>query len=205
MRTTEYRTVVAGVDGSQHALLAVRWAAVEASRRGVPLRLLNAFAWPVGDRVGDAFLGVDYRRLLHRAAGEHLAAAARVAADVAPGLPVEQVVRQGFPVPMLRAASARAGLLVLGGRGVGGFAGLTAGSVAEHVVLCADCPVVVVRESAPGATPSRDAPIVLGVDGSEAGEVAVAFAFDAAARWRVSVVAVHACSDTTLDPRLEAV
>jgi nucleotide-binding universal stress UspA family protein len=154
--------------------------------------------------VGDPYLGVDYRRLLERTAREHLAAAARAVADVAPGLEVEQVAVQGFPVPALQAASTAAGLLVLGGRGSGGFAGLTTGSVAEHLVVSADCPVVAVQESAPGRTAPRDEPILLGVDGSPVEEGAIAFAFDAAARWRVPLVAVHAWSDMMLDPLLEA-
>jgi nucleotide-binding universal stress UspA family protein len=204
MQTAGTRPVVAGVDGSEHALLAARWAAAEASRRGVPLQLVSAFAWPSGGRVGDRFLGVDYRGLLRRAARDQVAAAARAVADVAPGLEVEQVAVEGFPVPALQAASARAGLLVLGGRGAGGFAALTAGSVAEHLVARAECPVVVVRESAPGLTAPRDEPIVVGIDGSPAGEGAIAFAFDTAARWRVPLIAVHAWCDMLLDPVLEA-
>ena len=37
-------TVLVGVDGSNNALRAVRWAAAEAHRRMLPLRLVHAFA-----------------------------------------------------------------------------------------------------------------------------------------------------------------
>ena len=39
------RPVVVGVDGSDSALAAVRWAAVEADRRQAPLRVVTAFSW----------------------------------------------------------------------------------------------------------------------------------------------------------------
>ena len=64
----------------------------------------------------------------------------------------------------------------------------------------AECPVVVVREPGPAAS---DMPVVLGVDGSSV-EAAVAFAFDAAARRQVPLVAVHAWRDLMIDPGLEA-
>lgn len=46
-RRSGRRTVVAGVDGSPEARRAVRWAAAEAARREVPLRLVTAFPWCV--------------------------------------------------------------------------------------------------------------------------------------------------------------
>jgi nucleotide-binding universal stress UspA family protein len=47
------RAVVAGVDGSECGLQAVRWAAAEAARRHLPLRLVSAHAWPSGGLVGE--------------------------------------------------------------------------------------------------------------------------------------------------------
>ena len=110
------RAVVAGVDGSECALQAVRWAVVEAARRRVPLRLVSAYAWPECDPDGDRLLGEHYRRLLHTAAGEHLAAAAQAVKLLRPAVEVEQVATQGFAVAVLQAESARAAVLVLGNR-----------------------------------------------------------------------------------------
>ena len=43
------RPVVVGVDGSASAYRAVEWAAGEAHRRGVGLRLVRAFSWTTAD------------------------------------------------------------------------------------------------------------------------------------------------------------
>ncbi|HWI00152.1 MAG TPA: universal stress protein [Propionibacteriaceae bacterium] len=65
----------------------------------------------------------------------------------------------------------------------------------------AACPVVVVRgQNWTGAT----RPVVVGVDGTEVNEAAIAFAFRAAADRDVSLVAVHSWWDTFLDPGLDA-
>jgi nucleotide-binding universal stress UspA family protein len=55
---------------------------------------------------------------------------------------------EGHPATRLIEASAGADLLVVGSRGHGAFAGMLLGSVSEHCVAHASCPVVVVRHSA---------------------------------------------------------
>jgi nucleotide-binding universal stress UspA family protein len=87
---------------------------------------------------------------------------------------------------VLVGCSAEAGLVVVGHRGTGGFAGLLAGSVALHTAAHALCPVVVVR----GTEAAPDAPVVVGVDGSPESREATEFAFAAAARRGVPLVAV---------------
>ncbi len=51
------RTVVVGIDGSEEALRAVRWAVPEARRRRATLRLVTAFAWTDDRMVGWPGLG----------------------------------------------------------------------------------------------------------------------------------------------------
>ena len=62
-----------------------------------------------------------------------------------PALPVESELKQGHPRQVLVDSSADADLLVVGSRGLGGFAGMLLGSVSDHCARHAKCPVVIVR------------------------------------------------------------
>ena len=193
------RTVVAGVDGSECSLQAVRWAAAEASRRQLPLRLVAAHAWPSGGLIGDPGLGVDYRAVLRDVVLGHLATAAADARQIAPELEIEQVEVTGYPAPVLLGESAHAEIVVLGDRGLGGFTGLLIGSVSVEVTAHASCPVIVVRGPEPDRTMPRPEPVVVGVDGSPTSEAATAFAFEAASLRGVPLVAVHVWRDVLVD------
>ena len=72
---------------------------------------------------------------------------------------VHRHVVQGHPAQALIDQAAGADLLVVGCRGHGGFTGMLLGSVSQHVVAHAPCPVLVVRgERLPGAPePAGDA------------------------------------------------
>jgi len=190
------RPVVVGVDGSASAYRAVEWAAGEAHRRGVGLRLVRAFSWTTADhptgwvaRYRDEMLDVSRRQV---------ARAVRIAADTRPDVEAESQVAIGAPSEVLSSEARRAQLLVLGDRGLGEVAGLVLGSVAVSLAARGACPVVVVRGERAGA----DGPVVVGVDGSPVSEAALAFAFDAAAARGVDLVAVHAWSPTAIDEEL---
>ena len=81
-----------------------------------------------------------------------------------------------------------AAMVVVGLRGRGGFPGMNIGSVAYQVAAHATVPVVVV-----GPEPGADAKpeVVVGTDGSECSQHALAAAFDAAASRGVAVHAVR--------------
>jgi len=190
------RTVVVGVDGSDSALDAVRWAACEAVRRRAVLRLVNACDWPRGGFVGDPGLG-DFHGLLVAAARDLVAAAAATARAAAPGVEVAEQVLIGAAVPVLRTQSRRAELVVLGSRGLGGVTGLLVGSVAVGLAAQSQCPVIMVGHPVSG---QDRRPVVVGVDGSPLSEAAVAFAFEAAAARTVRLVAVHTWWDSMIDP-----
>ncbi|MFR9775407.1 universal stress protein [Micromonospora sp. MS34] len=179
--------VLVGVDGSAIALDAVRSAARSAALRRRPLRIVHAFIWPLmGVPVGPDPSGPPTGGLRHQAE-RYVAEAVAEAGKVAPDVPVTGAVVDGAPVPVLLDEARDAALLVLGNRGLGGFAGLLIGSVTVQVSARAQCPVLVVR-----GEPHADGPVVVGVDGSECSTEAVGFAFDEAA-WRgAALVAVHA-------------
>ncbi|MFJ9609045.1 universal stress protein [Kitasatospora sp. NPDC101176] len=63
----------------------------------------------------------------------------------APEVEVRQHVVQAHPATALLTAAADAQLLVVGNRGHGGFTEALLGSVSQHCVHHAHCPVVVVR------------------------------------------------------------
>jgi nucleotide-binding universal stress UspA family protein len=187
--------VVVGIDGSPSALDAARWAAREAARRRTMLQLIGAFGWLETRHLHDQGLGVRFRETMLSRTREEVSAAAEAAAEAAPGVEISERVIDGFPVPLLLAESRRAGLVVLGDRGLGGFTGLLVGSVAIGLAARAECPVVVVR----GGRSADTGPVVVGVDGSPVSEAALAFAFEAAAARQADLVAVHAWRDTVFE------
>ena len=60
-------------------------------------------------------------------------------------LDVEARAVHGAPAAVLLEAAANASMLVVGARGVGGFAGLALGSVSQQVLRHAPCTVIVAR------------------------------------------------------------
>lgn len=188
--------VVVGYDGSEHASIAVDWAAAEAASRGLPLSLVAATTIPLeGMRFGGSVLSPSaIDDLLER-----LQVATQARADESrmahPGLEVEVKVALGSPASVLIEASANAALVVLGSRGMGGFRGLLVGSVGVQVASSAACPVVVIRKLPDPAAHT----IVVGVDGSDLSLAALDFAFDMADRRGWSVRAVHAWEVPTYD------
>ncbi len=102
------RPVVVGVDGSGSALDAVRWAARDAARLGVPVRLVHAY--PRSDRDYPALsMNADQIRAELRAWGaDRLRAAEAVARETAPGVTVELRLHEGDPRVVLRRESEHA-------------------------------------------------------------------------------------------------
>ncbi|MCX4472303.1 universal stress protein [Micromonospora sp. NBC_01655] len=187
MNAANGAAVVVGVDGSEPALRAVRLAAREATRRGRTLRVVHGFIWPLLrvplGPVPDAPPGAGLREQAERL----VAQAVEHAESTAPGLRVTGEIIDGEASAVLVGESPTAALIVLGDRGLGGFAALVVGSVAVQVAAYADCPVLVAR-GAEGA----DGPVVVGVDGSAPARAAVEFAADEAATRGVALRAVHA-------------
>ncbi len=179
--------VVVGVDGSEIALQAVRAAAREAAARRLPLRIVHAFIWPLMRVPLGPAPGAPADGGLRNQAQRYVDEAVAEAGKAAPEVTVDGAVVEGAASGVLLAESRAAALVVLGSRGLGGFAGLLLGSTAVQVSAHADCPVLVVR-----GEPPANGPVVVGVDGSELSRQAVGFAFEEAARRDTELVAVHA-------------
>ena len=189
------RAVVVGVDASEAAARAVRFAADEARRRGTPLRIVHAITW--FDDMSYPYSELDVPDLMNAGARTLLESMLALVSDSVPADRVSTTAVDGHPIDVLVAASQHASLLVIGGRGVGGLAGLLLGSTAHGVVAHAACPVVVLPDDT--AVRARDRrSVVVGVRGREDDEV-LAFAFADAAARGTDLVAVHAWQDVVLD------
>lgn len=134
--------VVVGVDASDEAREALRWAARYAASTGSRLRVVHAWT-PVDEQV--------WIQTMPPPAGRTAVAeeevAKLVADEVDPSVPTEALVLEGHAVKVLTEAAEDASLLVVGGRGHGGFAGLLVGSVTAGCVAHAPCSITVVRHA----------------------------------------------------------
>ena len=102
------------------------------------------------------------------------------------------------PVPTLVDLSKEAQMVVVGRRGQHRLRGVSLGSVSTGMIHHAHCPVAVIGGAAPTGSKKSRRPVVVGVDGSPASELATAIAFDEAS-WRgVDLVAMHAWRDPDL-------
>jgi nucleotide-binding universal stress UspA family protein len=145
-KTEKAPRIVVGVDGSASSLAALRWAIHQAEVTDGTVHAIVAWRLPVS-MTGYGFAPVamsdcsDTEQIAKRALDE------AVSKVVAPGggPPVRSQVVQGFPAQVLLNASVGADLLVLGSRGHGGFSGALLGSVGQHCVRHAPCPVVIIR------------------------------------------------------------
>lgn len=180
------KRVVAGVDGSDEALEAVREATRDAARRGCGLKLVHAFVWPeLRVNVNPPEGGPPEAGLRHEAE-RFLSAAASVAAQTDPRVPITTEMVPGAPVKVLLHQAHEAEVIVIGDRGLGGFSGLIVGSTAVQLATHSPVPVLVVKGEV-----RKTGPVVLGVDGSPESAPAVAAGFAEAELRRAPLVAVH--------------
>ncbi|MDV6307343.1 universal stress protein [Gordonia amicalis] len=180
--------IVVGVDGSDCALMAVRWAAGAAVREKRHLRLLSAVGiLPGAYAPAPTMTSPAVVEAMHAGAARAIDAATQVAADVAPNVDVEGKTVSGSATLALRHASTWAHMLVIGRRGLGGVRGLLFGSVSNDATAHAECPVVVVGGPAP-----TTGPVVVGVDGSPTSTAAIGHAFRQADLLKTPLLGVHA-------------
>ena len=173
--------ILVGYDGSPDAQAAVRWALDEAGRTGAAVCLAHAAGWTKAERlVPGPGPVLKPREETRREADELVRAAVNDATVALPGVPVHGEVLEGGAASSLRERSAAASLLVLGGRGRGGFTGLLLGSTTATLATHAHCPVVVVRGVDPDSG-TRPGPVLVGVDGSAHAQSALRFAAEQAA------------------------
>ncbi|MFJ3942284.1 universal stress protein [Streptomyces griseoaurantiacus] len=190
--------VTVGLDGSPESLAAARWAADEAGRRGLALRLLHA--WPLlapepgRERAAASSPAASHaadrnywsQRLVHTAEAELRARR--------PGLSVEVALVARDARDALLDAAAEAEMLVVGSRGLEAVESYFLGEVSLPVVARAVRPVVLVRAAPGGGEPapaSSGGPVVVALDPRTPRDEVLDFAFHSAAARSVPLLAVH--------------
>jgi nucleotide-binding universal stress UspA family protein len=133
-------TIVVGVDGSEPSKDALRWAIRQAELTGADV--LAIIAWHLPNTYGQMLPeGLDFEHDARTSLGEII----RDVLGPEPSVKVTAEVAEGSAAAALIEASTGADLLVVGSRGHGAFSGMLLGSVSEHCVSHASCPVVVLR------------------------------------------------------------
>ena len=198
--TTKHYGILVGVDGSSASDAAVSWAAHDAVMRGLPLTLMHvqdpmSRTWSPAERLKEVS---GWQKAEGRGI---LANASKIAHDItkdASQITINGEMQFAAPGPTLVDRSEDAELIVVGTDGRGALTRGLLGSISSGLVRHARCPVVVIRDGEPQAPQLTDAPVLVGVDGSPASELATEIAFDEASRRHVSLIALHAWSNREL-------
>lgn len=189
--------VIVGVDESPAAKVAVHWAAREAELRKIPLTLVHAIS-PEVATWSDARLPAGLARWQRDRGRRLVDDAFKVVEETSQhGGPAEvhSEILSSAAIPTLVDLSKDAEMVVAGCRGSGRWPGRLIGSVSSGLLRYAHCPVAIVHEEDASMSQAGEEPILVGVDGSSASELATAIAFDAASRRSVELVALHAWTD----------
>ncbi|UUU38660.1 universal stress protein [Streptomyces sp. NBC_00162] len=170
------RDIVVGIDPARDWHLSLAWAADEAHRRRLPLRLVLAVPPQHDTHQVDDTPGQMAQR---RAGADRLEQICDWVRDRHPEVNVTGDLLEGFPAPALGGVAGEARLIVLGSRHLSRSAEFfSAGSIVVPVSAQARCPVVVVGDA---EHISQQPPyVVVGIDGSASATAALAFAFDEA-------------------------
>jgi nucleotide-binding universal stress UspA family protein len=179
-------SVVVGVDGSPSGESALRWAMNEARRTLLPLHVVHALENEVVLSSGHQ-LGT---KEAPASSDPIMTAALDVVRATAPELATTPHSVTGFAPTTLIAASKIAGTVVVGSHGRSAIPTALLGSVSQQVAIHSSCPVVIVREDGTRGDP-RSGHIVVGVDGSEASQPAIGYAFAYASSTGKRLTAVH--------------
>ncbi|MEU0754575.1 universal stress protein [Streptomyces albogriseolus] len=175
------RPIVAGVDPDPSKRLALAWAADEADRRRLPLRLVHAQGVPTGGyRSGETRPSwEEWNQALHELGDQVLKEAVAFVRSRHPEVEVSTLLAEGEPAWVLRQEARGAALVVVGSWHLSRRREMSSSSVILPLTAHAPCPVAVVPE--PEHVTQQPAYFVVGVDGSPHAAAAVDVAFEEAA------------------------
>lgn len=184
--------VVVGVDGSEPAIRAARWAGAFADKLAAPLHIVHADPY-LGYNLSDAAAALRAASVAEqqRSSESILHTAEHAVRTDFPAVPITTRRIHRPVVEALCTLSGTAHLIVLGSDDVSVGAALLVGSPTLSVVTHSACPVLVWRGDAHRPNAQR---VVLGVDGSRDSAGAIASAFEFADLFGVGLTAVHTWS-----------
>ncbi|WP_046505885.1 universal stress protein [Streptomyces odonnellii] len=139
--------IVVGVDGSPSSEAALRWALSQAELAGSVVDAVIAWQYPVSYGWPVMVTEAD----LAGWAGKTLSESIARVLDPDGSVDVRRLVLSGDASQVLLDTARGAQLLVVGNRGHGGFTQALLGSVSQHCVHHAECPVVIVRDAQPAS------------------------------------------------------
>lgn len=186
------RAIVVGVDGSEGATGAARWAAAVAGRFHVPLHMVHAMP-SMGHNLTDtvAALRASVMSYQHDCAAIIMREAEDAVRSQFPDLEVTTECTDAPVDEVLIRAGRTARMVVIGSPAVTPTGALFLGSTTLEVATHAACPVVAWRGR--NIVPTA-APVVVGVDESRSSSAALDNAFEFAERMRCKLAAVRAWS-----------
>ena len=193
-----HNSIVVAVDGSPASNAAVSWAAHEAAMRNVPLTVVHAVVTPTATWPPVPYPDSLAVRLEDEGRKEvlHAVGLAEKAMPTDRRVAIKRKLVYSTPALALVDMSDEAEMIVVGSSGRGLLSRAVLGSVSSTVVRHANCPVAVIRDEE--LPDPQQGPVLVGIDGSPASELATAIAFDEAS-WRgVDLMALHAWSDVTM-------
>jgi nucleotide-binding universal stress UspA family protein len=183
--------LIVGIDGSAESEAALTWALEEATRRDLDVELVYALAVPVvSDAYGMVMTRPDIDELTDYSQ-KLLDAALTSARTAAPQLTVSARLASGPPAAVLIEASKHAEGLVVGTRGLGAISGRLLGSVSVRLAGKSVSPVFIVPPEWQ-EHPLPDAPVLVGVDGSEHSDAALHLALEEARCRGVGLIVLSA-------------
>ena len=175
--------IVVGIDGSDAAINAAKWAVAEAISRDIPLRLIHAIAKRrPAENAGDESLDIEYGETALRLASAALHA-------MGEPVKIEAELVQGPPDSALIKESDHAAMICIGSVGIGAIARKLLGSTAESVASDAHCPVAVIRTIHQTDEPPSEWVAVV-VDDSPGNDAVLEHAFREARLRQASILAM---------------
>jgi universal stress protein A len=200
------RSILCPVDFSEQSRQALLWAAAIAQHRGAELTVLSVVE-PLLAKAAGIRLGVDLaredvepalREFVEATLPEPVRQASHLRMEVTVGDPSEAILQTG--------RRRKAGLIVMGTHGLGGFRKLLLGSTTEQVLRRTEWPVLAVPPGAVSA-PAVEHPgvqlrrILLATDFRESAMAATKWAGDLASDLSVPLVLAHVVEPVVVPPR----